>query len=94
MGKLLVSIIFVLSMSNSFGQDYSYSFKIDGVVDLSTAKEITDPLRELFKTYPTFIVDTQKFDFISGYEYTEEDLSSYLIEYGYYLTEFSVLVIE
>lgn len=94
MRKLLLILIFIFSLSSSFGQDYSYSFKISGVVDLATAKEITDPLRDLFDTYPIFVVETQNFNFISGNEFTEEDLSSFLIEYGYYLTDFSVSVIE
>lgn len=56
--------VFILLSSFLFAQT-KYIFKIESVENMASAKEITDPLRELFQTYPYFNDSLDSFIFIS-----------------------------
>jgi hypothetical protein len=72
----------------AFSQTNSYKFKINNVTTLAEAKDITDPLRDKFKTYPTFKDATDHFEFESEVNMTQSGLISLLALYNYTLTEF------
>ena len=70
---------------------YHYKIKLDGVVDLPTAKEIKDPLRAKFLCYTVYDEASQQFDFVSNVNVDESQLQQYLNDYGYLITSFQKL---
>lgn len=95
MMKIFCVIICLIGTNLAFSQDYHYKFSLNGVVDLATAKEITDPLREKFSCYPYFDDSTDFFVFNSVNEITLDDLQIYLLPYGYTILFFEMnLVLE
>lgn len=79
--KLILIGSFILVTSISLAQNYTYQFKIEGVEDLASAKEVTDQLRSLFNStenayqyYPNFNEGNQTFTISSHVAYTQEAL--------------------
>lgn len=72
---------FILVTSATLAQQYTYQFKIEGVEDLATAKEVTDQLRYMFNSsenayqyYPNFNEGNHTFTVSSNVAYTQEAL--------------------
>lgn len=93
MMKIFYVIICLIGTNLAFSQDYHYKFSLNGVVDLATAKEITDPLREKFICYPSFNDSSDFFEFNSINEITLNDLQLYLLPYGYTILFFEMNVV-
>lgn len=70
-------------------QDYSYKFTIQGVDNLAKAKEIIDPLRNLFKCYPVFNDSLDVFEFGSTINVTQSTIMNLLTQNGYVIKKFS-----
>lgn len=87
MKNIILSILIFLNL-NVFSQDFTYKFNIKNVNSLSTAKEITDPLRIKFGTYPLFNDSTDTFEFNSNKNISKNDLTSLLDIYSYVLINF------
>jgi len=88
---VLVLLLLVGVCTFSQEQSFHYKFKLDGVVDLPTAKEIKDPLRAKFLCYTVYDDVAQQFDFVSNVNVNQNQLQQYLDDYGYLITEFSKL---
>jgi len=87
--KKSLSLLLLTSGLGLYSQpSYHYKFKLSGVSNLGDAKMITDPLRNKFKTYPTFIDMTDYFEFDSQVDLTEVNLSGLLNPLNYTLIEF------
>lgn len=71
------------------GQNFSYKIKLQNVNTLPEAKYATDPLRDLFKTYPIFNDSLDMFDFISSEFSNETDLIIYMNSKNYTVIFFS-----
>ncbi len=67
----------------SISQSYNYKIKLDGVADPASAKYATDPIRELFKVYPTFNDSTDFFEFNSNVQVGLFEFGDYISAYGY-----------
>lgn len=88
MKKLLTLFIIICGFSIHAQSTYRYKFKLNAVTNLAEAKNITDPLRFYFKTYPTFEDATDYFEFNSDVDVTLADLTTLLNGYSYTVTEF------
>lgn len=77
MNTIVISLTLILQIQ------FSYTIGISGVTDFASAKEITDPLREEFKTFPTFNDSTDLFEFNSWVDIDSTELSQKLNQYGY-----------
>lgn len=86
---LLTAILFLLFQKTFAQETYHYTFSVENVYDLPTAKDVRDPLRIKFDCRADFNDDTDLFDFISSVNVTKEELESMLISYGYTLTTFT-----
>ena len=91
----------ILSGAVAFGQeeddhnfDYTVIIEIDGVTDLATAKPITDPIRYKYKQFPIFNDSTDQFEFVSIYNFSEEEISFLISENGYSLNTYFCIRIE
>lgn len=87
--KNLVLFIFLAIATSVNAQDSHYEFSIKNVTNLVEAKYITDPLRFLFNSYPTFIDSTNKFSFNCVTNVSKQDLKTVLNSYDYELEYFS-----
>jgi hypothetical protein len=89
MKRVLFVALFLASFwASAQEQSFHYLFKLQGVTDLPTAKEIKDPLRAKFLCYTVFDEETQQFDFVSAVNVDQNQLQQYLDDYGYLITEF------
>ncbi|MBK9193107.1 MAG: hypothetical protein IPM77_17305 [Crocinitomicaceae bacterium] len=88
---VFVFLILIGSVVIAQEQSFHYKFKLDGVIDLPTAKEIKDPLRAKFLCYTVYDDVAQQFDFVSTVNVNENQLQQYLDDYGYVITEFQKL---
>ncbi len=76
--------------------NYHYEFRIDEVLTLADAKEVTDHIRtvfnvasEPFKHYPTFIEEESIFRFDSHVLVPQEEFASIMHSLGYEVLNFS-----
>lgn len=83
----------ILLLSSGLGLNaqpsFHYRFNLNAVTNLAEAKMITDPLRNHFKTYPTFVDATDDFEFDSYTDVSQSALSTLLSAYGYSIASFS-----
>lgn len=94
--KTLLALTLLGFASCSYGQSYHYQFRLAGVTDLASAKQVTDVLRPVFNTeaapfavFPAFNDATDLFDFSSGLLVTQEHLTTVLTPKGLVLSDFS-----
>lgn len=78
--KKTISTLFLLLSLAVNAQKYEYKIQVKDVTNLADAKMITDYLRDIFKTYPSFNDSTDCFEFKSelninkqGFEYYMKD---------------------
>lgn len=90
---LLLLILFPLLLCAQ-EPHFKYKLKLQGVTDLASAKEITDPLRQKFLCNTPFKLDEQRFEFVSAVNINENQLQVYLDTYGYTIVEFSKLPVQ
>lgn len=88
MKKSLTLLILTSGLGLYAQPSYHYKFKLNAVTNLAEAKMITDPLRQKFKTYPTFLDATDYFEFDADTDVTQVGLSDLLNSFNYALTEF------
>jgi hypothetical protein len=86
--KKVLSIAFIFLFVQAYSQTYTYKFSIKNVSNRGEAKAITDPLRDNFKTFPTFNPDTKYFEFTATEKVTEEKLNAILDQKGYRLLSY------
>lgn len=89
-------LLFFLSDSSVYGQEYRYQFQLKSVTDLADAKMVTDVLRPVFNTeavpfkvFPTFNDATDQFDFVSEIAVSKEELEAVLTANGLELLGFN-----
>ncbi len=73
---LLTINIFGFSQDNNF--TYQYRFIIKDVTSTESAKFIQEPLKDLFKTIPTYEKDLNTFVFESKENIKKEEIKNYL----------------
>ena len=88
MKKILTLFIILCGFSVYAQATYHYKIKLNAVTNIAEAKNITDPLRYYFKTYPTFEDATDYFEFDSDADVTLADLTALLNGYSYTISEF------
>lgn len=86
--KFLTFMLVYFSLSLAKAQLYNVEIKIEGVVDLATAKPITDPIRYKYNQFPVFNDTTDQFEFAAIYNFTEAEIAALLAEYGYTLVHY------
>ena len=96
--KASLALIAILCALNSFGQTYTYTFKIPGITNPAEAKDITPPLRRLFNdpanpyaTYPSFINERDEFHFNCPLVVSREHLEQTVAAMGLTLTDFTAV---
>ena len=67
-----------------------YTFKIEGVNSMATAKQVIAKLQDDFLLLPVFNSIDSSFKVPSTQYLNEKELNDYLIQYGYTLTEFNL----
>lgn len=91
MKKILTTTLLFLSLS-IFSQETVYRFKLQNVNDLASAKQITDPLRDLFKVYPIFVDSLDMFVFTSKINLTKQEVKTMLDKYNYNISYFNKII--
>lgn len=91
MKKILTTTLLFLSLS-IFSQETGYRFKLQNVNDLASAKQITDPLRDLFKVYPIFVDSLDMFVFTSKVNLTKQEVKTMLDKYNYNISYFNKII--
>jgi hypothetical protein len=86
--KHVISIASIFLCVQAYSQTYSYKFNIKNITSRGEAKVITDPLRDNFKTFPTFNPETKYFEFMAIEKVTEEKLNAILDQNGYRLLSY------
>ncbi len=89
MKKSLAVLLLSSGLALNAQPSVHYKFKLNAVTNLAEAKMITDPLRNHFKTYPTFVDTTDYFEFNAYVDVTQTALSNLLSNYGYSIAEFN-----
>ncbi len=91
-------LLFFLSDSSVYGQEYRYQFQLKSVTDLADAKMVTDVLRPVFNTeavpfkvFPAFNDATDQFDFVSEIAVSKEELEAVLTSNGLELLGFKII---
>jgi len=91
----LFTVFLVILNQQVSAQKYHYAFKIDGVDNIATAKEVTDPVRIAFNpgtnpflVYPAFNEENQLFDFFADVLLSREDLEAVIRQEGIILLSF------
>lgn len=86
-------LIFAILSSFLFAQT-KYTLKFEGIDNMADAKEITDPLRELFQTYPYFNDSIDTFIFISFEQVDGTDVQQIIPNQLTYFLKQSYAIIE
>lgn len=86
--KKLMLILFMFLGISVFSQEFKYKIKINSVNNIEEAKAITDPLRYMFKCYPTFNDSTDYFEFTSNIDVTKKEITLLLAKNGYLIYSF------
>ena len=87
--KYHFTLLFILFILISYGQTFNYKIRLQNVTTLPDAKYATDPMRDLFQTYPTFNDSIDHFEFISSILVNETDFIAYMNTKNYTTTFFS-----
>ncbi len=83
-----ISVLAMFSLALP-AQTFNYKIKLDKVTNLPEAKYATDPMRNLFKTYPTFNDSLDTFEFSSIVFVEEPEFASYMQTHNYNVIFFS-----
>ncbi|MCH2234584.1 MAG: hypothetical protein MK078_10050 [Crocinitomicaceae bacterium] len=78
---------------DEYNYDYNVYIKLAGVTDVHAAKYATDPIRYKYKTFPTFNDSTDQFEFVSIYNFPEEEISLLMSAEGYTLEFYECIII-
>lgn len=85
-----IFMIFMLFVSiNVFGQDFTYKIKVTNVINIESAKVVSENLRNLFRVLPTFSDSVDIFTINTNLNFDKNYIVSYLNQYGYDIDSFS-----